>query len=127
MELQGFPDAEVPIQRLPLEYYAYRLADAVLLLFQVETCDGYLSALNGHKRCQDVDGGGFSCAVWSQKTENLPFFDVEADVVHRGDFVIVVAESFNRYYRFFRFKSPFATLSPFNETFNYTMGTSIAT
>ena len=78
------------------------------LFFDIVTVRGHVFAKNMNRtfvifqqRQHTADRGGFSGAVWSQKSKNLPFFNVQVQVIQCDQITISFYKIFNMNHRKF--------------------------
>ena len=85
-----FIDAQVRVYRWLLRQVANLRFGQARLIEQVDTVDGDASATRREIAADHLHGGGFACAVGTQKAQNLALGQLETDRVD-GKVVPVVA------------------------------------
>ena len=96
-----FPDTH-------LMKYSHILHDNTNLFFDIVTVRGHVFAKDLNRtfvifqqRQHTADRSGFSRAVWSQKSKNLPFFNVQVQVIQCNQITISFYKIFNMDHRKF--------------------------
>ena len=74
-EFQIFASSENIVNRCELSSKAYMLAYLIGGLSNVKTANRGVACIGFKKRCQNIDNGGFTCAVTSEQRKNRSAFN----------------------------------------------------
>jgi hypothetical protein len=82
MKTEVLVTGEIFIEGGILKHKADGTSDLFSLSQDIISIDICFATRRTEKRAKHIDGGGFTCPIWSQKTEYLALYYIERDTIY---------------------------------------------